>query len=66
MKSSSAASVTNRREPIFTLRSSPESISSYNFVRPMPRRAITAGTAISVGGHGKLPSDGHVTARWRS
>ena len=39
--------VTNRREPILTLRSSPESINSYSFVRPMPRRAITAGTAIS-------------------
>ena len=23
-------------------------------------------TTARVGGHGKLPSDGHVTARWRS
>jgi hypothetical protein len=31
--------------------------------------AIAAGVSVAahgVGGHGKLPSDGHVTARWRS
>jgi hypothetical protein len=31
------------------------------------RRSVATSTVSkTVGGHGKLPSDGHVTSRWRS